>query len=210
MVFKIVAGIGAFAISSIAFSAVTLSVPEEIKIVAINDQEIGTNFLRSNNKIKLNAGTNVISVRYSGYYQHPDNSHDILKSGVVTVKTPALTDGNNYSLALINPPQDFDQAEKYKDEPIIGLYDQNKQLLVQQAGAKASKSWLSSVFSDSDTLDATQIPPQAHQPAPIYTSQTTQATLNPNVSTQTLIQSWQHATKQERQAFMTWLAEQSN
>ena len=53
MVFKIVAGIGAFAISSIAFSAVTLSVPEEIKIVAINDQEIGTNFLRSNNKIKL-------------------------------------------------------------------------------------------------------------------------------------------------------------
>ncbi len=63
------------------------------------------------------------------------------------------------------------KQKKYKDEPIIGLYDQNKQLLVQQAGAKASKSWLSSVFSDSDTLDATQIPPQAHQPAPIYTSQ---------------------------------------
>ena len=210
MVFKIAAAIGVFALSSIAFSAVTLSVPEEIKIVAVNDQEIGTNFLRSNNKIKLNAGTNVISVRYSGYYQHPDNSHDILKSGVVTVKTPALKDGNNYSLALINPPKDFDQAEKYKDAPVIGLYDQNKQLLVQQAGAKASKSWLSSVFSDSDTLDATQIPPQAHQPAPVYTSQATQIAPNSNASAQTLIQNWQQATKQERQAFMSWLAEQSN
>lgn len=209
MVFKIATGIGALLLSSIAFSAVTLSVPEEIKIVAVNDQDIGANLLRSNNKIKLNAGTNVISVRYSGYYQHPDNSHDILKSGIVTVKTPVLKDGNNYSLALINPPKDFDQAEKYKDEPIIGLYDQNKQLLVQQAGAKASKSWLSSVFSDSDTLDATQIPPQAHQPAAVYNTPAVQ-NASATSSTQTLIQSWQQANKQERQAFMSWLAEQSN
>ena len=133
---RITAAVVALLGSTSAFSAVTLTVPEEIKIIAVNDQEVRSGLLRSDQTYKLDAGTNAISVRYTEFFQHNDNSHDILKSGVVTVKTPELKDGEAYKLALINAPKNFDEAKKYKDQPIIGLYDAKNQLLVQQAGAK--------------------------------------------------------------------------
>jgi uncharacterized protein YccT (UPF0319 family) len=183
---------------------VTVTVPEEIKIVAVNDQEVNSGLLRSNQTYSLDAGINAISMRYNEFFQHSDNSHDILKSGVVTVKTPSLKDGETYRLALIQAPKDFDAAQKYKNQPIIGLYDAKNQLLVQQTGAKdAAKPWFGNRVLTKKLDMTTQVATPVHQPAAVYTQSADQ-------NDQQLIQLWQKASKAERQKFMTWLAEQAN
>lgn len=194
--------------SSVGFAAVTLTVPEEIKIVAVNDQELSGGLFRSAEKYTLNAGENVISVRYTEFFQHPDNSHDILKSGVASIRTPVLADGQEYRLALIDAPKDFDKAQKYKDQPIFGLYNKANQLLVEQQGAKQEQKAIFSNAIFGNNLDLTKkTAAPANQPAPVYTQNTSAVV---NASDQQLIQLWQKATKVERQEFMSWLAEQSN
>lgn len=201
---RIAATAAVFLFSTPVFSAVTVTVPEEIKIVAVNDQEVNSGLLRSNQTYSLDAGVNAISVRYNEFFQHSDNSHDILKSGVVTVKTPSLKDGETYRLALIEAPKDFDAAQKYKDQPIIGLYDAKNQLLVQQTGAKdAAKPWFGNRVLTKKLDMTTQVATPVHQPAAVYTQSADQ-------NDQQLIQLWQKASKAERQKFMTWLAEQAN
>lgn len=201
---RIAATAAVFLFSTSVFSAVTVTVPEEIKIVAVNDQEVNSGLLRSNQTYSLDAGVNAISVRYNEFFQHSDNSHDILKSGVVTVKTPSLKDGETYRLALIQAPKDFDAAQKYKDQPIIGLYDAKNQLLVQQAGTKdAAKPWFGNRVLTKKLDMTTQVATPVHQPAAVYTQ-------SADHNDQQLIQLWQKASKAERQKFMTWLAEQAN
>ncbi|MCO8080478.1 MULTISPECIES: DUF2057 family protein [Acinetobacter] len=201
---RIAATAAVFLFSTSVFSAVTVTVPEEIKIVAVNDQEVNSGLLRSNQTYSLDAGINAISVRYNEFFQHSDNSHDILKSGVVTVKTPSLKDGETYRLALIQAPKDFDAAQKYKNQPIIGLYDAKNQLLVQQTGAKdAAKPWFGNRVLTKKLDMTTQVATPVHQPAAVYTQSADQ-------NDQQLIQLWQKASKAERQKFMTWLAEQAN
>lgn len=221
MAFKLgVAAIALMACSS-AFSAVTISVPEEIKLLTVNDQEIRSGLFSSAQQVKVNAGENVINLRYQQYFEHHNGAHDILKSGVITLKTPILQDGENYRLALVNPPKDFDAAKEFKDQPSVGLYNQKNQLLVQQTGAKASSTgWLSGSLRNK-TVDATQNSTAVNQPAAVYTAaavlpseKTTPTTLPTQKQTQgkeqQLIQLWQQASKAERQKFMSWLAEQAN
>lgn len=221
MAFKLgVAAIALMACSS-AFSAVTISVPEEIKLLTVNDQEIRSGLFSSAQQVKVNAGENVINLRYQQYFEHHNGAHDILKSGVITLKTPILQDGENYRLALVNPPKDFDAAKEFKDQPSVGLYNQKNQLLVQQTGAKASSTgWLIGSLRNK-TVDTTQHSATVNQPAAVYTAaavlpseKTTSVTLHTQKQTQgkeqQLIQLWQQASKAERQKFMSWLAEQAN
>ena len=221
MAFKLgVAAIALMACSS-AFSAVTISVPEEIKLLTVNDQEIRSGLFSSAQQVKVNAGENVINLRYQQYFEHHNGAHDILKSGVITLKTPILQDGENYRLALVNPPKDFDAAKEFKDQPSVGLYNQKNQLLVQQTGAKASSTgWLIGSLRNK-TVDVTQNSTTVNQPAAVYTAaavlpseKTTSVTLHTQKQTQgkeqQLIQLWQQASKAERQKFMSWLAEQVN
>ena len=221
MAFKLgVAAIALMACSS-AFSAVTISVPEEIKLLTVNDQEIRSGLFSSAQQVKVNAGENVINLRYQQYFEHHNGAHDILKSGVITLKTPILQDGENYRLALVNPPKDFDAAKEFKDQPSVGLYNQKNQLLVQQTGAKASSTgWLIGSLRNK-TVDTTQHSATVNQPAAVYTAaavlpseKTTSVTLHTQKQTQgkeqQLIQLWQQASKAERQKFMSWLAEQVN
>ena len=221
MAFKLgVAAIALMACSS-AFSAVTISVPEEIKLLTVNDQEIRSGLFSSAQQVKVNAGENVINLRYQQYFEHHNGAHDILKSGVITLKTPILQDGENYRLALVNPPKDFDAAKEFKDQPSVGLYNQKNQLLVQQTGAKVSSTgWLIGSLRNK-TVDTTQNSATVNQPAAVYTAaavlpseKTTSVTLHTQKQTQgkeqQLIQLWQQASKAERQKFMSWLAEQVN
>ncbi|WP_180122408.1 DUF2057 domain-containing protein [Acinetobacter sp. YH12086] len=225
MTLRLTVAAAALMLSSAGFAAVTLTVPEEIKIVAVNDQEVTGGLFRSTEKYKLDAGENLLTVRYSEFFQHADNSHDILKSGVAAIRTPALIDGQEYRLGLVNAPKDFDAAQKYKDQPIFGLYDRSNQLLVQQAGAKKEQK---SIFSNGvlgNAVDFTKkeaVP--ENQPAPAYAQSVAvkptnvvspvaaskNVTINENGADQQLIQLWQKANKAERQKFMSWLAEQAN
>lgn len=207
-------------LSGSVFAAVTLSAPEEIVVLAVNDQEVNSGLIRKKNEYQVDAGQVAISVRYQQYFEHLNGEHDILKSGVVTVTAPDLKDGKNYKLALVDAPKNFDDAKKYAEQPTIAIFDQNNRLVVQQTGANTeAKPWLGSgVFGRVIDLTTSKKAP-VNQPAPVYatTSQavvsntapkSAPAVINSNGADQQLIQIWQKATKAERQKFMTWLADQ--
>lgn len=215
MVIRSIFAITLILASVTTFSAVTITAPEEIKILAVNDQEVNTGLFRAkNNQYKVDAGKNSLSVRYNQYFEHLNGEHDIVKSGVITLTTPLLKDGESYALNLVNAPTNYETAKKYAEQPVIALFDQNKKILVQQTGANTEqKPWLSrSLFGKvTDLTQKKSIP--LNQPAPVY-SQTsvTESVENRSISTtdQELIQLWKKSSKIERQKFMNWLGEQSN
>lgn len=221
-------------LSASLFAAVNITAPEEIVLLAVNDQEVNAGLLRTaKNNYKVDAGQVSLSVRYQQFFKHLDGEHDIAKSGVVTITAPNLIDGQTYQLKPINVPNNYDDAKKYAEQPTIALYDHNNQLVVQQTGAnRQAKSWLGGGVLGR-VFDYTK-PSSANQPAPVYTSATTTtkssavttaapvtgtttvtttsasaaATAQHPTADQQLIRIWQGASKAERQRFMSWLAEQ--
>lgn len=221
-------GIAAFGLlfSGSVFSAVTITAPEEIVILAVNGQEVNSGILPSSkNNYQVDAGDLTVNVRYREYFEHLTGEHDIVKSGVVTIQGQNLKDNQSYRLALVNAPKDFEAAKKYAEQPTVALYDQNKQLVVQQTGANnEAKPWFSGNNLLSRTLDLTQKNKNntANQPAPVTgktqvavasapVAVTTAASVGAVKTTdQQLVELWQKASKAERQKFMAWLAGQSN
>lgn len=207
-----------FMVTSPLFAAITLTTPEEIKVAAINGQELNTGLFSSNkNAQQLKVGENIVSVRYTQYFEENRNigTHEIVRSNIVNIKTPLLEDNQNYYLAVIDLPKDANTAREYAKAPIFGLYNSQNQLLAKQQGAKSSNLGIvSNLFVDGDSSNKYSV---NTQPLAEYTAQ---AKMKPEVSTtsnhinslkdedQQLIQIWKKATKAEKQKFMTWLAEQ--
>ncbi len=209
-------------LSGSVFAAATLTTPEEIVVLAVNDQEVNSGLLRKKNEYKVDAGKVAVSVRYQQYFEHMSGEHDIVKSGVVTVTAPELRDGQTYKILAVNAPKSFDDAKKYAEQPTIAIYDNNNRLLVQQTGANTeAKPWLSSgIFGKAIDLTSSKKAPE-NQPAAVYATtstapvssvtqivSSTNTNTNTNSADQQLIQMWKNASKAERQKFMTWLAEQ--
>lgn len=218
MALRLTFAAAALMVSGSVFSAVTVTAPEEIKILAVNDQEVNTGLFRSeNNAYKLDAGSSSISLRYIQYFEHMSGEHDIVKSGVVTLKTPNLQDNQTYQLALVNAPKTFEDAKKYAEQPTVVLYDQKQQVLVQQTGANTEqKPWLSrSMFGGAVDLTQKNVKAPVNQPPAVYaapqaTAQTAQLSTQASAVDKQLIELWKKADKTERQKFMSWVAEQAN
>jgi len=208
-----------FSLGNVAYAAVTIAAPEVIDVLAVNDQEVKNNFLRSQESTyEIDAGKASLSIRYRQFFQHLNGEHDILKSGVVTVQTPDLKDSETYTLALVNPPQSFEAAKIYAAQPTVALYNSKNELVVQQTGANTeAKPWLGSgLLGRSFDLTQKQIKPSVHQPEPTYTASSSTASTaktamtSRNIQTdQQLIELWKKASKAERQSFMNWIAEQA-
>ncbi|ENX59998.1 MULTISPECIES: DUF2057 family protein [Acinetobacter] len=222
-------GVAAFGLllSSSVFSAVTITAPEEIVILAVNGQEVNSGLIPSKkNNYQVDPGNLTVNVRYREYFEHLNGEHDIVKSGVVTIQAQDLQDNQSYSLGLVNAPKNFDAAKKYADQPTVALYDQNKKLVVQQTGANnEAQPWFTGSNLLSRTLDLTQKNKNnaANQPAPVYAGTTAQVVATAPVAVTTaaaagtakttdqqLAELWQKASKAERQKFMAWLAGQTN
>ena len=220
-------GVAAFGLllSSSVFSAVTITAPEEIVILAVNGQEVNNGLIPSKkNNYQVDPGNLTVNVRYREYFEHLNGEHDIVKSGVVTIQTTDLKDNQTYNLALVNAPKDFSQAKKFAEQPTVALYDQSKKLVVQQTGANnEAQPWFSGHSLLARTLDLTQKNKNnvVNQPAPVYAASTTNVApvavtattvVSGNIKTtdQQLVDLWQKASKAERQKFMAWLAGQTN
>ena len=220
-------GVAAFGLllSSSVFSAVTITAPEEIVILAVNGQEVNNGLIPSKkNNYQVDPGNLTVNVRYREYFEHLNGEHDIVKSGVVTIQTTHLKDNQTYNLALVNAPKDFSQAKKFAEQPTVALYDQSKKLVVQQTGANnEAQPWFSGNSLLARTLDLTQKNKNnvVNQPAPVYAASTTNVApvavtattvVSGNIKTtdQQLVDLWQKASKAERQKFMAWLAGQTN
>ena len=88
--------------SSSVFSAVTITAPEEIVILAVNGQEVNNGLIPSKkNNYQVDPGNLTVNVRYREYFEHLNGEHDIVKSGVVTIQTPDLKDNQTYNLVLL-------------------------------------------------------------------------------------------------------------
>ena len=220
-------GVAAFGLllSSSVFSAVTITAPEEIVILAVNGQEVNNGLIPSKkNNYQVDPGNLTLNVRYREYFEHLNGEHDIVKSGVVTIQTTDLKDNQTYNLALVNAPKDFSQAKKFAEQPTVALYDQSKKLVVQQTGANnEAQPWFSGNSLLARTLDLTQKNKNnvVNQPAPVYAASTknvapvavtatTVVSGNIKTTDQQLVDLWQKASKAERQKFMAWLAGQTN
>ena len=220
-------GVAAFGLllSSSVFSAVTITAPEEIVILAVNGKEVNNGLIHSKkNNYQVDPGNLTVNVRYREYFEHLNGEHDIVKSGVVTIQTTDLKDNQTYNLALVNAPKDFSQAKKFAEQPTVALYDQSKKLVVQQTGANnEAQPWFSGNSLLARTLDLTQKNKNnvVNQPAPVYAASTTNVApvavtattvVSGNIKTtdQQLVDLWQKASKAERQKFMAWLAGQTN
>ena len=220
-------GVAAFGLllSSSVFSAVTITAPEEIVILAVNGQEVNNGLIPSKkNNYQVDPGNLTLNVRYREYFEHLNGEHDIVKSGVVTIQTTDLKDNQTYNLGLVNAPKDFSQAKKFAEQPTVALYDQSKKLVVQQTGANnEAQPWFSGNSLLARTLDLTQKNKNnvVNQPAPVYAASTTNVApvavtattvVSGNIKTtdQQLVELWQKASKAERQKFMAWLAGQTN
>lgn len=217
-----VAAIGLL-LSGSVFSAVTITAPEEIVILAVNGQEVNSGLFRSSkNNYKVDAGTTNLSVRYQEYFEHLNGEHDIVKSGVVTIQTPSLKDGQTYKLAMVGAPKEFEQAKKYAEQPTVAVYNSNNELVVQQTGANnEAKPWFAtgllgkvtdfttkSSKQQPDAVYAAPKPTTAQVAAPIAVTVPSAGVAQTN--DQRLVEIWQKSSKAERQKFMAWLAEQSN
>lgn len=220
-------GVAAFGLllSSSVFSAVTITAPEEIVILAVNGQEVNNGLIPSKkNNYQVDPGNLTVNVRYREYFEHLNGEHDIVKSGVVTIQTTDLKDNQTYNLGLVNAPKDFSQAKKFAEQPTVALYDQSKKLVVQQTGANnEAQPWFSGNSLLARTLDLTQKNKNnvVNQPAPVYAASTknvapvavtatTVVSGNIKTTDQQLVELWQKASKAERQKFMAWLAGQTN
>lgn len=209
------------------YAASTITAPDEIVIVGINDQAIKSSLLKKSKEYKVNSGTLSLSVRYQAYFEDNLNRHDIVKSDVLRLDVPQIQDNQRYVLKLINAPKDHDDAKKYAEQPMIALFDQNNQQVVQELkmSNQPRNSILGGLFSDS--VDLTQAAPTNNSSVAIrQTAKTQSSTGAQPVNAQTaikqastqlanvqsvdqhMIQLWQNASKAERQKFMTWLAEQ--
>ena len=224
MLKQLVVGMLGVACSIPVFAEVLVQAPEQLVVVAINDQEVrGGLFGGRANTYKIDAGQHQIAVKYQELFEENYINHDIVRSGIVTLSTGQLTDGQTYQLVLINPPKNHDEAKAFADQPVVGLKDAQGNLVAQQTGANAKqKPWFgSSLFGSDRTVDLRQDKPVAAAPVAVIAAEPAAASVKavPSgpVSTlaaaqsrdQQLIELWKAATPQERQKFSAWLAEQA-
>lgn len=190
---KVAMLVAVLAINSTSYAAVTLTAPEEVAVLALDQQEIKGSLFRTNKTTyKLDPGTHDIAVRYEQIFNHSNGEHDVLKSGVVSVRAD-LADNKTYRLALVNAPKYFDDAQKYVKQPTFAVLDEQGNVVAQQQSLDNSPKPLlggSNVFNRvldfrGSKKDQIQKATSTYNNTPVNNVQTTPAPVPATVSTTT-------------------------
>ena len=169
-------------------AAVIIQVPEEIKVSAINQQAIQHGLFSPTKKYQSDIGVQRITLSYNAFFQHSDNTHDIVKSDSIGLYTPFLNEGV-YQLSLINPPKNFEEAKRYKLQPKFALYDTQQKRMLEM------------------TVDTSKL--HFSQPKNYKIIENNQQNgLDTSRLDQQLIHLWKQASDIEKQNFMQWLESQ--
>lgn len=220
-ILKIVLTSLGFMLSHPVWAVSTIQSPENMVVLSMNQQAVKNGFLKNKKQYQLESGPAELSVRYQQYFDHGNTQHDILKSDEIVIQIPHLQDQQQYRLALVQAPQDFEAAKKYVEHPVIALYDQNhQQIEIQQRNTQRSRSILSGWLGQEQKTTYNS-PKATSYPSTQPVSKTAKSSQRLETSTvksyqnghaqlsndQLMMQLWQKASKVERQKFMSWLVD---
>ena len=129
--------IASLAIGS-AYADITLQVDDNIKVTAINGQEISQSpFQPLKKTFELTPGKHVITAKYDRLFDLRRDEHDYLRSGNVTVTADMLNDNQTYRLTMPGQPNDYKSAKDYAKSPTLAV-EQGGQIIAQQQGTSGN------------------------------------------------------------------------
>ena len=146
------AGIGLFSLT-FAHAEVTLSVDDNIKVTAINGQQMNSSPFQSLKKsFNLQPGKHVITAKYDRLYDLRNDEHDYLRSGNVTV-TAEMQDNQTYRLAMPGQPEKYEEAKQYAKAPTLAVM-KGSQVVSKSTGVSEEGGLFSSITSLFGSNDA--------------------------------------------------------
>lgn len=135
--------IAASSVSMLSHAAVTLLVDENIKVTAINGQELQQSLLQPLTKtFTLQPGQHVITAKYDRLYDLRRDEHDYLRSGNISVAAN-MVDNQTYRLTMPGQPEAYAAAKKYAERPTLAV-QQNDTIIASQQSNGGNDS---SIFS---------------------------------------------------------------
>lgn len=201
------------AISTTAFADVTLKVDENIKVTAINGQEIRHNLLQPLKRdFTLQAGRHVITARYDRLFDLTSGSHDYLKSGNITV-TADLADNQSYQLVMPNQPNNYHSAKEYAKSPSLAI-TLNGNVIAQENTSEQREgilSGLGNLFGKDKGVNANQKAisalnqAQAQPTATVIAQPTQVAKPESKDNLDGFMQLWLNSSEEEREKIRQWV-----
>lgn len=125
--------LSAGSVSVLTHAEVTLTVDDNIKVTAINGQEIKQSpFQPLTKSFALQPGKHAITAKYDRLYKLPRDEHDYLRSGNISVVAD-LADNQTYRLTMPNQPEKYEAAKKYAEQPTLAVQQNNTVIASQQS-----------------------------------------------------------------------------
>lgn len=183
-----------------AHADVRLLVEDNIKVTAINGQEIRHGALQPlQREFNLKAGRHVITARYDRLFDLTRGDHDYLKSGNITL-TADLKDNQSYQLTMPNQPNNYTAAKAYVKAPTLAI-SQNGQVIAQESIVDSRTGILSSIGSvfGRDAVLSNQQTIAAINQAPTNT-------VNPKDNLDGFMQLWLNSSDEEREKIRQWIS----
>lgn len=193
-----------------AQAAVTLLVDDNIKVTAVNGQEIKQGLFQPLTKeLTLEPGRHVITAKYDRLYDLSRDEHDYLRSGNISVAAD-LADNQTYYLTMPGQPEAYQEAKKYAEKPTLAI-EQNDKIIAQQESINNQRGGLFSgvtqaiggMFGGSNAQSSNQ---QAIAALEQTDSKTTVNAANTSTLDQ-FMQLWLQATPDEREKIRQWIQE---
>ena len=195
-----------------AQAAVTLLVDDNIKVTAVNGQEVKQGLFQPLTKeLTLEPGRHVVTAKYDRLYELSGDNHDYLRSGNISVAAQ-LEDNQTYRLTMPGQPEAYREAKKYAEQPTLAI-ERDNQVIAQQESINEGgglfsgiSSKIGGMFGGSNAQAANQ---QAIAALETANTSTAPTAVNPN-NTSTLdkfMQLWLQATPDEREKIRQWIQE---
>ncbi len=219
--------VGASSVSMLSHAAVTLLVDDNIKVTAINGQELNQSAFQAPTKeFTLQSGQHVITAKYDRLYNLSRDEHDYLRSSNISVAAN-LADNQTYRLTMPNQPEDYATAKEYAQQPTLAV-QQNNTIIASQQGAAGNGSGIFSglsraiggVFGGGDAqlqnqqaiaaLGQSTLNNQVNTSSAVVTSNTYSAmpvthAKSPTATLDQFMQLWLSATPDEREKIRQWV-----
>lgn len=120
-------------VSVLSHADVTLLVDDNIKVTAINGQELKQSlFAPLTKQFTLQPGQHVITAKYDRLYNFPRDEHDYLRSGNISVAAE-LADNQTYRLTMPGQPEEYEAAKVYSEQPTLAIAKGNTIIASQQS-----------------------------------------------------------------------------